>query len=265
MYSKSQLAWKYLRYYFSASNGKGHGTHSPFVFDFIKNVLRDHKNYDAYPAVEGARKKLLQDQNKLKVEDFGAGSASGNHVERTVSSIVSAAAKPRKYGQLLYRVAQHYKPANMLELGTSLGISTAYLALGNPKAKLVTAEGSKEIAERAKENLKTLKLNNVEQVRGEFKYTLPMALFKMPTVDLAFIDGNHRKEPTENYFQLMLEKKTDKSIFILDDIHWSEEMEQAWASIRNHKSVKCSIDLFSMGFIFFNKEFKEKQEFTIRY
>jgi predicted O-methyltransferase YrrM len=265
MYSRFQLALKYGRYYFSAANGKGHGIHSPFVFNFIKNVLRDNQHYDDYSKVEALRKKMLSDYSVIEVEDFGAGSSGNTSAKRKVAEIAARAAKSKKYGQLLYRMARHYKPAGMLELGTSLGITASYLAEGNKVGKLVTAEGSKEIAEKAKQNFRDLQLQNVEQVRGEFKYTLPMALYKLPTLDLAFIDGNHRREPTENYLRLLMEKRNANSIFIFDDIHWSEQMEQAWESIRQHPLVFCTVDLFFIGIVFFRKEFREKQHFTIRF
>jgi predicted O-methyltransferase YrrM len=265
MYSKFQLSLKFLNYYLSSSNGKGHGTHSPFVFDFIARVLNDRKQYPVYETVEQLRRQLSTDQTLLAIEDMGAGSAAGNSTQRSVASIARNAAKPRKYGQLLFRMVKHYQPATILDLGTSLGITTCYLAAGDPAAKVVTLEGANEVAELAMANFKTLKLENIELIRGDFKYGLPVALKKLEFVDLAFIDGNHRREATENYFHQLLERVNNDSILIFDDIHWSPEMEQAWHTIKQHSSVTCSIDLFFIGFVLLRKEFKEKQHFQIRF
>src|SRR5687767_11932770 len=124
MYGSPQLALKYLHYYFTASNGKGHGTHSPFIFEFIAKVLNDKTDYQAYHTVEKLREQLLANTSTLYVEDLGAGSVVSNARQRIISSIAENAAKPKKYGQLLYRMVKHYHPQTILELGTSLGITT---------------------------------------------------------------------------------------------------------------------------------------------
>ena len=265
MFNHWQLARKYLRYYITASNGKGHGVHSPFVYDLVRNVLMDTRSFYAYKQVEGLREQLLQDKTLIEVEDFGAGSVTGSSRQRSVASIARHAAKSRKWGQLLFRIVHYYAPLNILELGTSLGISTSYMALGCRDARIVTGEGSAAIAEMARRNFKALKLDNIQLTTGNFDNTLGGMLNQLPTIDLAFLDGNHRLEPTLRYFDQLLPKIHSASVVIIDDIHWSPDMEQAWQVIRNHASVKCSIDLFFIGIIFFREEFHEKQHFTIRF
>ena len=265
MYSSSQLALKYLNYYLVAASGKGHGIHSPFVFDFVTKVLNDSTKYEDYGKVENLRKRTLQDQTILSIEDHGAGSSSSVSKQRTVSSIARHAVKSKKYAQLLYRMAKYYEPACVIELGTSLGLTTSYLSLARPGGNVVTMEGSGEVADVARQNFKILELENISLIEGNFDYTLPTVLYKLTSVDFAFIDGNHRREPTENYFHWLLEKANASSIFIFDDIHWSDRMEQAWKNIKEHPAVRCSIDLFFVGIIFFRQEFKEKQHFRIRF
>ena len=265
MYSSFQLTLKYLNYYLAAANGKGHSIHSPFVFDFINNVLNDRTEYPDYNKIESVRKKSSKDQTVLTIEDHGAGSSSSTSKERTVSSIAKHAVKSKKYGQLLYRIVKYYHSNSIIELGTSLGITTSYLSWASPGGNVFTLEGSMEIASVARQNFKALEVQNVKLAEGNFDYTLPSVLYHLISVDLAFIDGNHRREPTENYFHWLLEKANSNSIFIFDDIHWSKEMEQAWQHIKEHPAVRCSIDLFFIGIIFFRQEFKEKQHFTIRF
>lgn len=265
MYSKFQLAKKYLSYYLNAYNGQGHGMHSPFVFDFIINVLNDKTHYPAYQQVEGLRKQLIKDQKILTIEDFGAGSTVDKTNQRSIASIAKNAAKPPKYGQLLYRMVNYYQPQTIIELGTSLGITTSYLSLARPNASLVTMEGASSIAEKAEQNFRTLNLENVTIKKGNFDNTLPAVVGSLSSVDFAFIDGNHRREPTERYFQRLLPVLNNNSIIIFDDIHWSSEMEQAWKSIQQHPAVRCTIDLFFIGIVLFRQEFKEKQHFAIRF
>lgn len=265
MYSRSQLLLKYLQYYLTALNGKGHGMHSPFVFEFITKVLNDKTNYTEYEKVESLRKRLLSDNTTLVVEDFGAGSSVNKKNQRTVSSIAGNAAKPKKFGQLLFRMVKYYQLSTILELGTSLGITTSYLSLAKPDARLITMEGSKEIAEAARKNFRDLEIGNIEIVEGNFDNTLSSVISQLSSIDFAFIDGNHRQEPTERYFQQLLSKKNNDSILVFDDIHWSKEMKAAWETIKNNAAVTCSIDLFFIGIVLFRKEFKEKQHFVIRF
>ncbi len=265
MYSQWQLAGKYLKHYLSASNGKGHRIHSAFVFDLISKVLNDKKHYPPYDKAEGLRQQLLTDKTVLNMEDFGAGSLVAKTGQRTIGSIAANAAKPKKYGRLFFRMIKEYQPKIIIELGTSLGITTSYLSLAKPGSNIITLEGSTEVAAVAKNNFKTLGLQNISIIEGNFDDTLSSVLSPLSTIDFAFIDGNHRREPTENYFQLLLSKTNNNSILVFDDIYWSREMEQAWETIKAHPLVRCSIDLFFIGIVFFRQEFSEKQHFRIRF
>jgi len=265
MYSKFRLGSKYLSYYLTASNNKGHGIHSPFVFEFVSKVLNDRRQYSEYEKVENLRKRLLKDHTMLTVKDFGAGSAKDKTDKRTIASIAKNAAKPAKFGQLLYRLVKYYQPQNILELGTSLGITTSYLSLAKPDTNLITMEGASAVAASARQNFNSLNLQNIFLIEGNFDQTLSSALLQMTQVDFAFIDGNHRREPTERYFKQLLPATHNNTILILDDIHWSIEMEHGWEAIMQHPSVRCSIDLFFAGILFFRQEFKEKQRFSIRF
>jgi predicted O-methyltransferase YrrM len=265
MYSRLQLARKYIRYYFTASNGKGHGIHSPFVFDFVTNVLNDNRHFYAYEKIESLRKRLSNDKSLLDIEDFGAGSAIVSTKQKSISSIARHAAKSKKLSQLLFRIVHHYQPKTILELGTSLGISSAYIASAAPDAKVITIEGASAVAKAAKDHHQMLQLHNIHVMTGKFEDLLPDILHQISTVDLAFIDGNHRFTPTKYYFEQLLPKATPQSIFIFDDIHWSKEMEYAWQVIKEHEKVTASIDLFFMGIVLFSPAFRSKQEFTIRF
>ncbi len=271
MYSSVQLAQKYTRYYLTASNGKGHGMHSPFVFDFILQVLNNKSKNVPPSGIEALRKELLKDRTVLEIEDLGAGSRVNPSKQKTISQVAKAALKPKKYAQLLYRLVQHYQPQTVIELGTSLGLTTAYLAAANPRARIVTIEGSKAIAQKAQQNFKKLGLSNIQPLTGNFDDLLPTVIQTLseaegqPSIDLAYIDGNHRYQPTLQYFEQMLEKTTSHSILVFDDIHWSPEMEKAWEAVKSHPAVQYTIDVFFLGFVFFRKEFRVKQHFTIRF
>ena len=265
MYSSTQLAFKYLKYWFTASNGKGHGMHSPFVFDFIQNVLNDKREFDCFRYIESLRNELRNSNSEINVPDFGAGSRKQLNNKRIISAIAKSSLKSKKYSQLIFRIVHYYKPKTVLELGTSLGITTSYLAFANPEAKVITMEGAPEVAAAAKNNFDQLHLFNIKIIEGNFDETLPLFIKQQHPLDFVFIDGNHRKEPTVHYFNQLLEITNHSTILIFDDIHWSEEMEAAWKEIKEHPSVTLSIDLFFIGIIFFRPEQKVKQNFVIRF
>lgn len=264
MYPPLTLSVKYLEYLFGSSHSKGHGIHSPFVFDFIQMVLNDKTEYPEYGEVERLRQKLYANNTPVPIEDYGAGSRTGPG-SKSVAQIAKVASKTPKYGKLLFRIARYYKPHYVIELGTSLGISSAYLGLADKSSVIVTGEGNYAVASLAKNNFESLGLTNVRIITGNFDNTLPEMVSAIPHVDFAFIDANHRKKPTLTYFNELLKKVTGNAIVIFDDIHWSAGMEAAWNEIKQHPSAMLTVDLFYFGIIFFRPEFKVKQHFRIRF
>ncbi len=239
--------------------------HSPFVFDFILHVLNNKKNYQPPVEIEILRKQFLNDDEEIKLVELGAGSRKGNSSIKKVSSIAATALKNKKLAQVLFRLARHYQPGNIIELGTSLGITTAYLASSHSNATVYTIEGNPQIRKKAMEGFDQLGLKNIHSFQGNFDDVVPGVLERAGRVDLGYIDGNHRLEPTLRYFHWMLERIEPHSILVFDDIHWSREMEEAWEQVKSHPSVQYTIDIFFLGFVFFRKEFRLKQDFTIRF
>jgi predicted O-methyltransferase YrrM len=239
--------------------------HSPFVFDFILNVLNNKSNYQAPPEIEHLRRQLLNDKTVIEIEEMGAGSRTSSATQRTVSQVAGAALKSKRLAHVLFRMVKHYQPSTIVELGTSLGITTCYLSKANPVASIITIEGNGPTAVFAKENFQKLGCQNIQLQQGNFDHLLPAVLSKLPTIDLAYIDGNHRYQPTINYFHQFLSKSHNGTILVFDDIHWSAEMEKAWLEIKSHSSVQYTIDIFFLGFVFFRPDFKVKQNFSIRF
>ncbi len=239
--------------------------HSPFVFKFITEILEDRHHSSAYDSVAALVQRLKHSNVQIFINDRGAGSAVMNDSKRSISDIVKNTGVPKKYGRLLFRISKYFKPESIVEIGTGTGISTAYLSLGNGGAQIISIEGSGEIFKVAQENIAALELSNVSLVHESFDEALPNVISKIKAVDLAFIDGNHRKAPTIKYFGMLKKAARNDSVFIFDDIHWSEEMELAWQEIINDESVRLSFDLFRFGIVFFRKEQKVKQHFVLKF
>src|SRR6202035_4411033 len=128
MYSKSQHAFKWLQYVVGASNSKGHGIHSPFVYEFVTEVLNDRRSYYSYEKIEEVKKNLLQDERSLPVKDFGTGSTQTSVSKKKISDVAKKAVSTQKFGRLLFRLSNYYQAETIIEMGSSLGVSTAYLA-----------------------------------------------------------------------------------------------------------------------------------------
>lgn len=252
----------YLKYRLHSTSK--HGIHSPFIFHLLTEVIQKNEIPLETQKIEQLRNALLKDDRSIRITDYGAGSKVNSAKERKVKNIVKNSTHPKKDLLLFYRLLQHFQPKTLLELGTSLGISAAYIASAVPKSQLITLEGCAETAAIAKENFKKLHLQNVACAVGKFEDNLTPVLNNLNQLDFVFFDGNHQKEPTLNYFEMCSEKAHNDSLFIFDDIHWSEGMEAAWEKIKQHEKVQVTIDLFRFGLVFFRKE-QRKQDFVIRY
>jgi predicted O-methyltransferase YrrM len=264
MYSSFELLQKYLHYYLVSHSKKGHGIHSPFAFNFITQVLNDKKQYTCYHQIELLRRRLLHNKMPVIMQDFGAGSRT-HFNQATVASIAKTSLKPKKYAQLLFRMAQYYKPQTLIELGTSLGITTAYLACAVPQSNIISIEGNAMVAEVAAQQFAAMNFSNIQLKVAPFQNELPKVLQQVSSIDFAFIDGNHRYEPTIDYFHQLAEKSNNNTIIVIDDIHWSKEMEAAWKAVQQHSKVTLTLDLFFLGIVFFRKEIKAGQFFSIRF
>ncbi len=259
-----RFKWKYIVYKLTAKRKSGHGIHSPFVFDLLTNIIKDTTPFYAFDDIDKLRDKLLSSDKKILIKDYGAGSKYNTSNIRKVKDIVRHSAINKKYGELLFRLVNYFKPQTLLELGTSLGLGSLYLAMPDSKSILYTIEGCEETAKIARQNFKNSGIDNIKLSTGNFDNKLPEVLKKIKKLDFVFFDGNHKKQPTLSYFRQCLSHITPDTVFIFDDIHWSKEMDEAWNEIKEHKKVTVTIDLFFLGLVFFRQEIA-KQNFVIKF
>jgi len=231
---------------------------SPFLYDLVTHVLDTEKEFYSFQSIEDQRKRLKSIKDVIKTSDFGAGSTSLSLVNRKVSDIANTSLSVVSKCRTLFNIVNHYHCLNILELGSSLGISSAYLASANHHARIITMEGDKNIATIAAEVHQLLGIKNVDIVTGQFTDTLSGILEKLGTVDLVFIDGHHKMDPTIQYFDMILKYCGNNSIIVVDDIYWSKEMTSAWHKIIENKKVTLSIDLYDIGIVFFRKELSKQ-------
>jgi predicted O-methyltransferase YrrM len=240
-----------------------HAIHSPFVFDLVTKCFYDKKPKPEYAVLNHYRNSLLKNKNSIEVNDFGAGSKVFKSNTRQIKKIAETAGITQKRAELLFRITNYFLPETILEIGTSLGLATSALALGNPKASIITLEGCPNTMAIAKNQLQLLNLKNVECITTKFNDYLQICNPQPATCNLIYFDGNHSKTATLQYFELLLLTVTNESVWIFDDIHWSSEMEDAWENIKKHPKVTVTIDTFQWGLVFFRRE-QPKQHFVIR-
>ena len=239
---------------------RGDGVHSPFIFRLIKYVFREQNPYYIYNSVEKARSSLLSDSNEIANKDYGTGTAK----KRKIADMAGKSLKSKKYSQLLFRLINFSKPKTIFELGTSLGITTMYLAGADSESRCITVEGCPQTLEVARRLFNQNNYTNIESHCGNIDNLLLELLQNIHELDFVFFDANHKKVPTLNYFYQCLEKTSAKSIFVFDDIYWSREMTQAWKQIINHPCVRVSVDIFQMGIVFFDEEL-QKGNYRLRF
>lgn len=257
-----QFITDYLKHRLTAKSR--HGTHSPFVYKLADEVIYDFTDKSEYKTIEDKRKKLFNDDSIITVTDLGAGSHLNKNRTKKVSQIAKNALKSPRLAKLIYRLAKNTKPKSAIELGTCLGITTAYLAKTDPETEIITIEGCPQTAEVAKKNFEALKLDNIELHVGNFDLILPDIIAKQPSLDFVYIDGNHRKDATLNYFKWCLPKVNEDSLLIFDDIYWSQGMKEAWAEIKNDPDVTVTVDLFWIGLVYFKKG-QAKEHFKLKF
>jgi predicted O-methyltransferase YrrM len=257
-------ATKYLKYILLSKHRKGHGIHSPFIFDLVTRVFRNKIDPAIVCTIEKVRNKLISDNRYIMVNDLGSGSEKFKTKLRKVSDIARYSPVPGNYGVLLSNMAIEFGKPLIVEFGTSLGISTMYMAAACPGAIVNTVEGCPVIAEIAKDNFKEAGLGNIKIFNGSFDEYLSFNINYNVKPGLVFIDGNHRKEPVINYFNQIAEISDNKTVIIIDDIYSSREMEEAWNEIKRNEKVSVTIDIFRMGFAFF-REGVNHNDYIIRY
>lgn len=254
----------YLIYLASSRHRRGHGIHSPFVFNLVSDVFRNKIGPDIVCSIEKTRESLLADSRTINVTDLGAGSKIMKSNLRKVSDIARYSSVPKKYGILLANLARTFGESGILEFGTSLGISTMYMAAHCPDAEIITMEGCPATSEIAADNFKKSKMNNITILTGSFDELLPELKLKAVSPGMVFIDGNHRREPVLKYFNEVAEMSGQESIVVIDDIHSSRAMSDTWNDIKRHEKVTASVDVFRMGMVFFRKGMA-RYDYTVRY
>ncbi|MGV6844811.1 MAG: O-methyltransferase [Lutibacter sp.] len=256
--------FKFKSYFLFLIHSKNkHGIHSPFVYKLVTKCFNKKLKKEEKTAFLEVRKWLLKSNKIIHVTDYGNGSKIFKSNFRKVSKISKVAAINPKKAYLLTRICTYLKVNYVLEIGTSIGLSSSAMALSSKDIKIDTIEGCSNTSKIASEVFKKFHLNkNIRLINNTFEKSIP-ELLENTFYDLIYFDGNHSKNATLKYFNWCLANITENSIFIFDDINYSEEMNEAWNEIRSNNKVTVSINTYFWGLVFF-KTTQAKQHFNIR-
>ncbi len=258
------IALRYLKYRKKAKNR--FKIHSPFVYGFLENVFREEKYHDDFKKLDAFYNELKDSERVIETVDFGAKATEKDYSEYFIKlgKLVRQRSHPLKHLHIFYNLSKYIKPSTMLEFGTAAGVSTIYLKKPLPESKMVTIEGCATLSSIAEENIEKAGVKNVEVVQGNFEQVLDEVLNKFEKLDFVFFDGNHRKQPTLDYFEKCMDRVHPGTVFLFDDIHWSKGMEEAWEEIKADPRVSVTMDIFWFGLVFFRKGIA-KQDFVVKF
>jgi len=254
------LLGDYIKFRFKSTNA--HGLHSPFMYNLATRCFYDKTKYDDYQKLKAYHQFLSQQNETIEIDDLGAGSKKFQSDKRKIKDISHISGSSLKDMKIYYRLSKYFKPKNILELGTSLGKATYSLGLGNPQADIITVEGDENLAGFSRLLLKKEKIN-AQVINQDFNSFLKNLNQTKKQFDLILIDGNHRYQPTLNYFEKLQKHIHNDTVVLIDDIYWTDEMKQAWQKLKEHPAVRQSVDTFHFGMLFFRKQ-QFKQNFMIR-
>lgn len=255
----------YLKFWFRSGNA--HSVHSPFVYQLLTEVIYGEDTFYNLEKLKIKRNLLELDNRTVQVLNVGAPSKAFSSFSRRVGDIVRKGNSSHKQASLLFKLVNHFQSKKILELGTSIGLSALYLASANRQAEVDTIEASPDLCRLAKELAREEEVNNIHFHQGLFDDVLPELLKKKEAerYDFIYVDGNHTYEATLRYMNMFKAVFHSDLVIVLDDIYWTPMMQKAWNEIRNWPEVKTSLDLFYFGILFFRKEAKEKEHFSLRW
>jgi predicted O-methyltransferase YrrM len=250
----------YISYKLLSRHKRGFGIHSPFLFRLIQECFNESPKTDSLDRALAYRESQLSSQETVNYSSAGANEV-GEKKEK-IQKLARKSSVNNKYGILLYKLVRYFSPDEILEFGTSIGISTAFLCSAKHEGcKIVSVEACKNTSEYAKRMLNKAGFTGVETVNERIEEYI---VSQKSSPDLVYIDANHTFKGTMDIFQYLLKNVNNNSVLIFDDIYWSKEMVRIWKYIKQHSSVTMTIDLFRFGLVFVDKRLY-KENFVIRY
>jgi len=228
----------YLKYYFKSKTK--YQIHSPFVFDFVQEVLEDQRNYYYFNTIKHFVKRVAGDTTPI-IDPLASLNTKVNVLakEQHLSSNI---------GQLLFKSINHYQPNIIVEFGTGLGLNTLYQCTPSTKSLFHTFETSKALAQVAQENFHILGIRHVQLHVGPIESNATSLLSTLAAPDTSFL-------------QTLLETSHPKSMFVINKPHTKGKAHWNWFC--QQEAITLTLDLYDIGIAFKRVEQKERTHFSL--
>lgn len=252
IWRKGALLYRGLRY------RRGYGVHSPFVFNLITKVIEEKCSYYSFYDIELLRRELYYREDKLPCPDR---SHPGRMKYRQIGEIVYCEAIKPSHGKLLFRLANYFKSQRILQIGPNVGISTLYLTSYAKEVRCIALENVPQFAEIARQVFERAG-KHIDLRVGSYASLLPQALRDLGEVDLVYFNTLYEQQHTEALFESCLPYVGDWTLFVFEGIKSSQRMRAFWDAVCARPEVTVTIDLYTMGIVFFNPKL-HKQNYIV--
>ena len=246
---KGLLLYRGIRY------RKGFGVHSPFVFNLITKVIEEQCPYYSFGDIELIRKQLLYREEQIIYPDR---QQRGKIRKCSLGEIVKRESIKPKHGALLFRLTNYFKSKSILQLGPSMGLSTLYLTSYAMGLKCIALENIPEFAEIARLVFEKAARNSIDLRVGCYKNLLPQALEDIKQLDFVFFNTLYEQQNNNELFETCLKYIHKDTIFVFVGLRTSRSMSEFWDKVCLNSEVTVTIDLYSMGIVFFNKKLHKR-------
>lgn len=234
--------------------------HSPEVFRLQQFLKTSSIREEDFRLINSYRKRLLQDKSEICFQH----PYLEQEIRKRVCNIARGEGKKARSGKLLYSLVRYFKPAILVETGTSLGLSLCYQVLAmSQESRMISIEGAKELLAYTQDQIPLFPGKNLQLIQAKLPQDLPEVLADLKTVDWFFMDADHRYESVMAQMELLMPFVNEKTAILIDDIRWSEGMHEAWKELCFHPSVSHSIDFYDMGLLLFRRNTSGRRFYLI--
>ena len=217
----------------------GHGVHSPFVFDLITTVIEEKRFYYCYERLKLVRESLLENRDRVVFNNRGY----------TVNEFLKRFCFSEREDMLLFRLANRFQPRTIYIHGCDLGLAPLYLTSWSEGAVCTVIESEPSLAAIAQKTIVEHPSASIDFHTSFNPENTENRIFDFIVLGKTFsIDA----------FESFLPYINDNSIIVISDIHSSEKNRKIWKRICVAPKVTVTIDLYSLGIVFFNPKLHRK-------
>lgn len=214
VYRRSKIATRLL---YKVRHHKGHGVHSPFVFNLINNAIEEKHSFYCY----------------ADLSDY-------------LSQFEDKRLQPKKDNLLAFRLVNYFNAKNILEVGSAEGLNTLYLNAASKDIECLCIEednNKKEIAKKLCQGYNTdiSFCNSLQQIANQ-------------KFDCIYINLNNYPTLTPDDLNSIIGMCHEKSFLMVKGIRTNKKQNRLWKCLTSNEDRTAELDLFHIGLLFFDKQ-----------